>query len=99
VLAVAVRDALRGAAPAPANSAAVILLRKEFDNLLVERARALGVRFRGGWRAIEAMEENGRVVGVRGLEGRRSARAGRCSPTAPTLSSPRTIGSAGTSTR
>jgi len=53
----------------PANSAAVILLRKEFDNLLVERARALGVRFRGGWRAIEAMEENGRVVGVRGLEG------------------------------
>ena len=27
----------------PANSAAVILLRKEFDNLLVERAKALGV--------------------------------------------------------
>ncbi|HZX40649.1 MAG TPA: FAD-dependent monooxygenase, partial [Myxococcaceae bacterium] len=31
-----------------ANSAAVILLRKEFDNLLVERAKALGVRFRDG---------------------------------------------------
>lgn len=53
----------------PANSAAVILLRKEFDALLVERARALGVRFRGGWRAMEAIEEGGRVVGVRGLEG------------------------------
>ena len=53
----------------PANSAAVILLRKEFDNLLVERARALGVRFRDRWRAIEAIEDNGRVVGVRGLEG------------------------------
>jgi geranylgeranyl reductase family protein len=53
----------------PANSAAVILLRKEFDNLLVERARALGVRFRGGWRAMEAIEESGRVAGVRGLEG------------------------------
>jgi geranylgeranyl reductase family protein len=53
----------------PANSAAVILLRKEFDNLLVERARALGVRFRGRWRAMEAIEENGRVAGVRGLQG------------------------------
>ena len=52
----------------PANSAAVILLRKEFDNLLVERARALGVRFRDGWRAMETIEENGRVVGVRGME-------------------------------
>jgi len=53
----------------PANSAAVILLRKEFDNLLVERARALGVRFRDRWRAMEAIEEDGRVAGVRGLEG------------------------------
>ena len=53
----------------PANSAAVILLRKEFDALLVERARALGVRFRDGWRAMEAIEERGRVAGVRGLEG------------------------------
>ncbi len=53
----------------PANSAAVILLRREFDNLLVERARTLGVRFRGGWRAMEAIEQSRRVVGVRGLEG------------------------------
>jgi geranylgeranyl reductase family protein len=54
---------------APANSAAVILLRKDFDNLLVERAKALGTRFRGGFRVTEALEEDGRVVGVRGLDG------------------------------
>jgi len=54
---------------APANSAAVILLRKDFDNLLVERAKALGVSFGGGFRVTEALEEDGRVVGVRGLEG------------------------------
>jgi len=53
----------------PAHSAAVILLRKEFDNLLVERARSLGVRIRGGFRVTEAIEEAGRVVGVRGLDG------------------------------
>ena len=53
----------------PANSAAVILLRKEFDNLLVERARSLGTCFRQGFRVVEALEENGRVVGVRGLDG------------------------------
>lgn len=56
----------------PANSAALILLRRDFDALLVERARALGVRFRDHWRAIEAIEEGGRVVGVRGLEGEES---------------------------
>jgi geranylgeranyl reductase family protein len=54
---------------APANSAAVILLRKDFDNLLVERAKALGARFQGGFRVTEALEEDGRVVGVRGLDG------------------------------
>jgi geranylgeranyl reductase family protein len=53
----------------PAHSAAVILLRKEFDNLLVERARSLGVRVRDGFRVTEAIEEAGRVVGVRGLDG------------------------------
>jgi geranylgeranyl reductase family protein len=53
----------------PANSAAIILLRKEFDHLLVQRARSLGVGFRDRWRAMEAIEQNGRVVGVRGLEG------------------------------
>ncbi|HET6981465.1 MAG TPA: NAD(P)/FAD-dependent oxidoreductase, partial [Myxococcaceae bacterium] len=54
---------------APANSAAVILLRKDFDNLLVERAMALGTRFQGGFRVTEALEDDGRVVGVRGLDG------------------------------
>jgi menaquinone-9 beta-reductase len=54
----------------PANSAAVILLRKEFDNLLVERARSLGVRVRDGFRVTEAIEEDRRVVGVRGVDGR-----------------------------
>ena len=54
---------------APANSAAVILPRKEFDNLLVERARSLGVGFRDGFRVAEALEEDGRVVGVRGFDG------------------------------
>ncbi|HET9035116.1 MAG TPA: NAD(P)/FAD-dependent oxidoreductase [Myxococcaceae bacterium] len=54
---------------APANSAAVILLRKEFDNLLVQRARSLGVGFRGGFRVTDALEDDGRVVGVRGLDG------------------------------
>lgn len=53
----------------PAHSAAVILLRKEFDNLLVERARSLRVRFRDGFRVTEAIEQAGRVVGVRGLDG------------------------------
>ena len=54
---------------APANSAAVILLRREFDDLLVQRARALGVQFRHGFRATEEISENGRVVGVRDLSG------------------------------
>ena len=53
----------------PANSAAVILLRKEFDNLLVERASALGVRFRDGFAGNRGHRGHGRVVGVRGLEG------------------------------
>jgi len=53
----------------PANSAAVVLHRKEFDSLLVERAKSLGVRFRDGFRVTEAIEENGRVVGVRGVDG------------------------------
>jgi geranylgeranyl reductase family protein len=46
--------------------AALILLRKHFDNLLVEKARALGVQFRGGFRASELIRDSGgRVVGVR----------------------------------
>ncbi len=48
---------------------AIILLRKHFDNLLVERARALGVTFRPGFLAKELVREGGRVVGVRSREG------------------------------
>jgi geranylgeranyl reductase family protein len=49
--------------------AAVVLLRKHFDNLLVERAQALGVDFRGGFRATELVRDGrGRVTGVRGRD-------------------------------
>lgn len=48
---------------------AIILLRKHFDNLLVERARALGVTFRPGFLARELVREGGQVVGVRSREG------------------------------
>ena len=48
---------------------AVILLRKHFDNLLVERARALGVTFRSGFQVKALVREGGRVVGVRSREG------------------------------
>ena len=48
---------------------AIILLRKHFDNLLVERARALGVDFRPGFCAREIVREGGRAVGVRSREG------------------------------
>jgi menaquinone-9 beta-reductase len=48
---------------------AIILLRKHFDNLLVERARGLGVTFRSGFLARELIREGGRVVGVRSREG------------------------------
>jgi flavin-dependent dehydrogenase len=45
--------------------AAVVLLRKHFDNLLVEKAKELGADFRGGWKANELIREGGRVVGVK----------------------------------
>src|SRR5277367_886944 len=48
---------------------AIILLRKHFDNLLVERARALGVAFRPGFFARDLVREGGQVVGVRSREG------------------------------
>ncbi len=48
---------------------AIILLRKHFDNLLVERARSLGVTFRSGFVARELVREGGQVVGVRSREG------------------------------
>ncbi|HEY3234016.1 MAG TPA: NAD(P)/FAD-dependent oxidoreductase [Polyangiaceae bacterium] len=47
------------------DDAAVILLRKDFDQLLVERAQSLGVRFREGFHVRSLIEEGGRVVGVR----------------------------------
>lgn len=49
--------------------AAIVLLRRDFDNLLVERARSLGVDFRPGFHARELVREGGRVVGVRGKDG------------------------------
>jgi menaquinone-9 beta-reductase len=49
--------------------AAVILLRKDFDDLLVERAKALGVEFQSGFHARSLIEEGGRVVGVKSGEG------------------------------
>lgn len=48
--------------------AAVVLLRKHFDQLLVERAQALGVEFRSGFRAHELLRHGARVVGVRSKE-------------------------------
>src|SRR5262245_15462139 len=49
--------------------AAIILLRKHFDNLLVEQAKQLGVEFRGGFKATELIRDGERVVGVRGKGG------------------------------
>jgi flavin-dependent dehydrogenase len=53
----------------PANEAVVILLRKEFDNLLVQRARHLGVKLEEGFHATERLREGSRIVGVRGSNG------------------------------
>jgi menaquinone-9 beta-reductase len=44
---------------------AVVLLRREFDGLLMERAQALGAEFRDATRVTKLLEERGRVVGVR----------------------------------
>lgn len=49
--------------------AAIILLRKHFDNMLVERATSLGVGFRSGFHAKELILEGGRAVGVRSKDG------------------------------
>ena len=45
--------------------AAVILLRKEFDQLMVERARSLGVQFRDGAAVTGLIDRGGRISGVR----------------------------------
>jgi geranylgeranyl reductase family protein len=52
------------------NASAVVLLRRTFDNLLLERAQALGVAFEGGVRVSSLVREAGRVVGVRMADGR-----------------------------
>lgn len=51
------------------NEAAIILLRKEFDQLLVDRARDLGVTFRDRTVVTGFVEEHGRVAGVRTGQG------------------------------
>lgn len=52
------------------NAAAVVLLRRVFDNLVVQRAVAMGVTLVAPFRAVSLLEEHGRVVGVRAFDGR-----------------------------
>ncbi|MDE2491326.1 MAG: tryptophan 7-halogenase, partial [Elusimicrobia bacterium] len=40
------------------------VLRSKYDQILLEHAAGLGAEVRHGWRAVEAVEEDGRVVGV-----------------------------------
>ncbi|AKU93953.1 putative electron transfer oxidoreductase [Labilithrix luteola] len=51
------------------NAAAVILLRRDFDDMLLRRAESLGARFQGGVKVISLLRENTRVVGVRLADG------------------------------
>ncbi|MCL2448860.1 MAG: NAD(P)/FAD-dependent oxidoreductase [Polyangiaceae bacterium] len=51
------------------NAAAVVLLRRDFDELLVRRAQALGATLRDGVRASALLREGERVVGVRTADG------------------------------
>jgi len=51
------------------NAAAVVLLRRYFDHLLVQRAQKLGVTLETGFRADQLILEGERVVGVRGFDG------------------------------
>ncbi|HVW27564.1 MAG TPA: NAD(P)/FAD-dependent oxidoreductase [Polyangiaceae bacterium] len=52
------------------NAAAVVMLRREFDDLLVRTAQAKGAKLEGGVRARELVRVAGRVVGVRTADGR-----------------------------
>src|SRR5262245_50820931 len=52
------------------NAAAVVLLRREFDHLLVRTALAKGATLDAGVRARELIREGGRVAGVRMADGR-----------------------------
>ncbi len=51
------------------NAAALILLRRHFDNLLIEKAKSFGVEVRAPWRADALLKEGEQVVGVRGFDG------------------------------
>ena len=52
------------------NAAAVVLLRRVFDNLVVQRAVSMGVQLVTPFRAVSLIEERGRVAGVRAFDGR-----------------------------
>jgi geranylgeranyl reductase family protein len=52
------------------NAAAVVLLRREFDDLLVRSAQAKGAKLEGGVRVRELVHQGNRVVGVRTADGR-----------------------------
>ncbi len=52
------------------NAAAVVLLRRVFDNLIVEKAQSLGVTLTTGFRAERLIkDEAGRAIGVRSVDG------------------------------
>ena len=51
------------------NAAAVILLRRDFDAMLLTRATELGARFRGGVKVSTLLRAHGRVVGVKLADG------------------------------
>jgi geranylgeranyl reductase family protein len=51
------------------DAAAIVCLRRVFDNLLVERAQKLGVTLKTPFRAEALIKDAGRVVGVRGFDG------------------------------
>ncbi len=51
------------------NAAALVLLRRHFDNLLIEKAKSFGVEVRAPWRADGLITEDDRVIGVRGFDG------------------------------
>lgn len=51
------------------DAAAIVLLRRHFDHLLVQRAQALGITLRTPFRAMELLRDGGRVVGVKGFDG------------------------------
>jgi len=52
------------------NAAAVVFLRREFDDLLVRTAQEKGAKLEGGVRVRELVKEGSRVVGVRTADGR-----------------------------